>query len=115
MKSVRQFLNEEWKKNSGHITKKAILDVACDRLGSYMTYADIEGSYMAVYYYWDHNVEWFDEFENDKWVGYIVRVDIERSQWLLNNYGQDDVRLIVPTWVMDMKVNDEAKNLLENI
>ena len=59
MKTVREYLREEWSENGGHITKKAILSHACDRIGSYNSYDDIEGPYMAVYSYWDHNVEHF--------------------------------------------------------
>ena len=113
MKSVRQYLDEEWKENSGHITKKAILNACCDRIGSYMTYADIEGSYMAVYSYWEHNVEDFTEVENEKWVGYEIRPSLDKQSWLLKHYGTDVIRLIVPTWVMNIEAKSEfhAKNL----
>lgn len=113
MKTVKDYLNAEWNENSGHITKKAILKASCDRIGSYETYIDIEGSYMAVYSYWEHNVENFIVSENEKWVGYELEVGFERSQWLYKNYGRDTIRLIVPQWVMNMKVDSEfhASNL----
>ncbi len=113
MKSVKQYLQEEWKENGGHITKKAILNNASDRLGSYQCYDDIEGSYMAVYSYWDHNVVDFSEVENDKWVGYEIRVDGQKEEWLLRNYGVSTVKLIVPQWVMEIKAKNErhAANL----
>ncbi len=113
MKTVKQFLNEEWEENSGHIIKKAILNNACDRIGSYMQYADIEGSYMAVYSFWEHNVVDLQVSENKKWVGYELTVDEQKSAWLLKNFGNSTIRLIVPQWVMKLEANDEfhAKNL----
>jgi hypothetical protein len=107
MKTVREYLKNDWEENSGHITKKAILTNACDRIGSYQDYADIEGMYMAVYSFWEHNVECFDEVENEKWVGYELEVSIEKQQWLMNNYGVNTIKLIVPQWVMNLKVNNE--------
>jgi len=89
MKTVREYLKLEWEENGGHITKKTILNKACDRIGSYQTYADIEGMYMAVYSFWEHNVEDFSEVENDKWVGYEIRVDAIKTDWLMRNYGVD--------------------------
>ena len=106
-KTVRKYLQEEWSSNSGHITKKAILDNCVDYIGSYLTYADIEGKYMAVYSYWEHKVENFDQVENDKYVGYEITCDFDKTNWLLENYGKPTIQLIVPTWVMDLKVNDE--------
>jgi len=106
MKTVRQHLQEEWNENSGHFQKKTILNACCDLIGSYQTYNDIEGSYMAVFSYWDHNVESFDEVENAKWVGYELHVDVSREDWLMANTGKPTIQLIVPTWVMDLKVND---------
>ena len=106
MKTVRQHLREEWNENGGHSTKKAILRKACDRIGSYNSYDDIEGAYMAVYSYWSHNVEQFNEVENHKWVGYEINVDYEREEWLMRNYGVNSIKLVVPQWVM----NIEAKN-----
>jgi len=107
MKTVRQYLQEDFNENGGHITKKAILTNASDRIGSYATYADVEGMYMAVYSYWDHNVEDFNEVENSKWVGYEVRLDDMKTDWLIRNYGVDTVKLIVPTWVMDIQAKSE--------
>ncbi len=113
MKTVREYLKLEWEENGGHITKKAILNNACDRIGSYQTYADIEGMYMAVYSYWEHNVEDFSEVENSKWVGYEIKVDAIKTDWLMRNYGVNSIKLIVPTWVMDLNANSErhASNL----
>lgn len=113
MKTVRDYLDKEWEENSGHIMKKAILNAASDMVGSYETYADIEGMYMAVYTFWEHKIEEFDVSENDKWVGYELRLDYDKTEWLRKNYGKETVRLIVPQWVMKLKVNDErhAKNL----
>lgn len=113
MKTVREYLRLEWEENGGHITKKAILNKACDRIGSYSTYADVEGMYMAVYSFWEHNVEDFGEVENDKWVGYEIRVDFNKTEWLLRNYGVDSIRLIIPTWVMELEAKSErhADNL----
>ena len=112
-KSVREHLNDDWRTNGGHATKQAILEKGATRLGSYHTYSDIEGLYMAVYSYWEHNVEDFDEVENEKWVGYEVRVDVDRSLWLLNNFGRESVRFIIPNWVMGIEAKDfrHAKNL----
>ena len=107
MKTVREYLQEEWNENSGHITKKAILNNACDRIGSYQTYADIEGMYMAVYSFWEHNVEHLDTVENEKWVGYEIHVDVQKQDWLSRNYGINTIKLIVPQWVMNLEVNDE--------
>jgi len=113
MKNVREFLNEEWEENSGHITKKTILNTASNLIGSYQSYADIEGLYMAVYTYWEHNVMSMTISENDKWVGYELILDNEKTDWLLENIGKDTVRLIVPQWVMKLSCKDEnhAKNL----
>ena len=113
MKTVRQYLRDEWNENGGHITKKAILNNSCDRIGSYQTYADVEGLYMAVYSYWEHNVEDFSEVENAKWVGYEIKVNEMKTNWLLRNYGVDSIKLIVPTWVMNLEANSErhAANL----
>lgn len=113
MKTVREYLNTEWEKNSGHITKKAILEHAAHKIGSYRAYADIEGMYMAVYTYWDHNVESFTEVENDKWMGYDIKVDYNRTEWLVENYGTDSIKLIIPIWVMNLKAKSErhAANL----
>jgi hypothetical protein len=113
MKTVRQYLREEWSENSGHITKKAILNNACDRIGSYQSYNDIEGAYMAVYSYWDHNVEHFNEVENHKYVGYEINVDGQKEQWLMKNYGVHSIKLIIPQWVMNIKADSErhASNL----
>jgi hypothetical protein len=115
MKTVREYLDKEWKENGGHITKKAILNAACDRVGSYQTYADIEGLYMAVYSFWDHNIESFDVSQNDKWVGYELTLDDDKTEWLLRNYGVRTVRLIVPQWVMELNANSEfhAQNLFK--
>jgi hypothetical protein len=112
-KTVRELLDSEWVSNGGHITKKAILNNACDRLGSYQTYESIEGMYMAVYSYWEHNVESMDISENEKWVGYEIRVDADRADWLMRNYGRDTVRLIIPQWVMNIQAKDmfHAKSL----
>ncbi len=114
-KTVRTYLKEEWSSNGGHITKKAILDNCFDRIGSYLTYADIEGKYMAVYSYWEHNVENFDQVENDKYVGYEITCDLDRTNWLIKNFGKPTIQLIVPNWVMDLKVNDErhASNIFK--
>ena len=101
-KTVREYLNEEWEENSGHITKKAILQNASNKLGSYETYSDIEGLYMAVYSYWEHNIQDMTISENQKWVGYELRL-----------IDSQNVRLIVPQWVMNIKAKSEfhAKNL----
>ena len=115
MKTVRDYLDKEWEENSGHIIKKAILNAASDRLGSYETYADIEGMYMAVYTFWEHNIEIFNVSENDKWVGYELTLDHNKTEWLRKNYGVETVRLIVPQWVMKLNANSEfhAKNLFK--
>ena len=62
---------------------------------------------MAVYSFWEHNVENFDQVENDKYVGYEITCDFDKTNWLIKNYGKPTIQLIVPTWVMDLKVNDE--------
>jgi len=113
MKTVRQYLTEEWNENGGHITKKTILNKSFDRIGSYQTYADVEGLYMAVYSFWSHNVEDFSEVENAKWVGYEIKVDAMKTDLLVRNYGVDSIKLIVPTWVMNLEANSErhAANL----
>ena len=113
MKTVRQYLREEWSENSGYITKKGIMDNCFDRLGSYAQYADIEGMYMAVYSYWDHNVEHFNEVENHNYVGYEINVDGQKEQWLMRNYGVHSIKLIIPQWVMNIKADSErhASNL----
>ena len=115
MKTVREYLNKEWEENSGHIIKKAILNAASDRVGSYETYADIEGMYMAVYTFWEHNIEIFNVSENDKWIGYELTLDFNKTEWLKKNWGVETVRLIVPQWVMDSKASSEfhAKNLFK--
>ena len=115
MKTVREYLNKEWEENSGHITKKAILNAACDRVGSYQTYADIEGMYMAVYTFWEHNIEDMSISENDKWVGYELTLDYNKTEWLKKNWGVETVRLIVPQWVMQLKASSEfhAKNIFK--
>ncbi len=105
--SVRTYLENEWSENGGHITKKAILDNCFDRIGSYLTYANVEGKYMAVFYYWDHNVEGFMKVENEKYVGYEITCDFNKTEWLTKNYGKPTIQLIVPTWVMSLQVNDE--------
>lgn len=112
-KTVRDYIAEDSEENSGHIIKKAILINASDRVGSYMTYADIEGSYMAVYSYWEHNIEDMTTSENAKWVGYELVLDGQKTQWLIDNYGESTVRLIVPQWVMSIEAKDEfhAKSL----
>ena len=115
MKTVKEYLDNEWEENNGHIMKKAILNAASDRIGSYETYADIEGMYLAVYSYWEHNVDNFIVSSNEKWVGYELTVGFERGQWLYEKYGRDTIRLIVPQWVMKLNANSEfhAKNLFK--
>lgn len=117
MKTVKQFLDSEWYENSGHGVKQAILDNIFDRIGSYYTYSDIEGVYMAVISYWEHNVEDMIVKENNKWYGIELSVDIDRANWLRENYGNDTIRLVVPQWVMNKKVNDfrHAKNLFRKM
>ena len=112
-KTVIEFLNSEWESNGGHITKKAILNHACHKLGSYQDYASIEGMYMAVFSFWEHNVDSIDISENEKWVGYEITVDADRADWLMKNYGRDTVRLIIPQWVMNIEAKSEfhAKSL----
>jgi|TARA_B110000285_G_scaffold193983_1_gene223325 hypothetical protein len=113
MKSVREYLKEEWDENSGYITKKGIMDNCFDRLGSYAQYADIEGMYMAVYSYWSHNVEDINEVENSKYVGYELTVDHEKTNWLRKMYGKDTIQLVIPQWVMNLGADSErhASNL----
>ncbi len=31
----------------------------------------------------------------------------DKTNWLTKNYGKPTIQLVVPTWVMDLKVNDE--------
>tara|TARA_R110000824_G_scaffold7767_4_gene35042 strand:- start:758 stop:1120 length:363 start_codon:yes stop_codon:yes gene_type:complete len=110
---VRQYLKEEWNENSGYITKKGIMDKCFDRLGSYSQYADIEGMYMAVFSYWEHNVENMKEVENSKYVGYELTVDGLKSEYLKKMYGKPTIQLVVPKWVMslDVKTERHASNL----
>jgi hypothetical protein len=69
--------------------------------------------YMAVFSFWEHNVDSIDISENEKWVGYEIRVDADRADWLMKNYGRDTVRLIIPQWVMNIEAKSEfhAKSL----
>jgi len=115
MKTVKEYLDKEWEENSGHITKKAILNAACDRVGSYQTYADIEGMYMAVYSYWEHNIYDMRVVENDKYYGYELFLDLDRTEWLTKNYGKGTVRLVIPKWVMRANVTSErhASNMFK--
>ena len=113
MKTVREFLNKEWEENSGHITKKIISQKSSDRIGSYQNYSDINGLYMAVYDYWDHTVEAFSQVENEKWVGYEIFTDLERTEWMQKNWGESSIRLVLPQWVMNLNAKSErhASNL----
>jgi len=118
-KTVRTYLKEEWSSNGGHITKKAILDNCFDRIGSYLTYADIEGKYMAVYSYWEHNVENFDQVENDKYVGYEITCDLDRTNWLIKKLDEilkyneltKSINNFNDSINSDNNINDDFKNL----
>jgi hypothetical protein len=113
MKTLREYLDQEWSENGGHLTKKTILNKACDFIGSYMDYADIEGQYLAVYSFWEHNVDDIIVVENKSWVGYEIRLESTKSEWLRNNYNKDSVRLICPQWAMNLTIKNSlhARNL----
>lgn len=103
---VREYLQEEWEENRGRIVKKSILDRISDIIGSYHKYDGIDGSYMAVYEYWDHNVMHLSLSENEKWVGYEITPSVQYMDYVVKMFNRDSIRLVVPKWIM----NSEAKN-----
>ena len=110
---VREFLQEEWQENSGRIIKKAILDRIADIIGSYHKYDGIDGSYMAVYEYWDHNVVHLSLSENKKWVGYEITPSMQYMDYVVKLFNRDSIRLVVPMWIMKSEAKNEnhARNL----
>ena len=110
---VREFLQEEWEENSGRIIKKAILDKISHIVGSYQSYNDVDGPQMAVYEYWDHNIDGYSVSENTKWHGIEIQPSSDRIGHVLKIFGRQTIRLIVPMWIMDLpaKSEDHAKNL----
>lgn len=105
-KTVKALLTKDWSENSGYSFKKIILNSTAHYIGSYNTYADIEGIYMAVYSYWEHNVEDFRVVENSKWVGIEIWTSLERMQLWEKNYGFGTLKLVVPKYIMELEVNN---------
>ena len=99
LRTVESRLDREWRENGGHATKEAILDNIPHIIGSYHTYRDIEGLYMAVYSFWEHNIADIDIVENDKWYGIILTTE---SEFYGNGRTYKEIKLYVPRWVMKL-------------
>lgn len=113
MKSVKEYLYEEWEENRGRIIKKSILNKIADIIGSYHKYNEIDGPYMAVYEYWDHNVLHITLSENEKWFGYEITPSEDYMDYVVKLFNRDSIRLVVPMWIMNLAAKNEnhAKNL----
>ena len=113
MKSVKEYLYEEWDENSGRIIKKSILNTIAYIIGSYQNYDGIDGPYMAVYEYWDHNVMHLSLSENEKWFGYEITPSEDHMDYVVKLFNRDSIRLVVPMWIMNLAAKNEnhARNL----
>lgn len=113
MGTLKTILENDFSGNGGYLVKKTLMDFSAEYVGSYNTYISICGLHMAVFEYWEHNIDDLDICENDKWYGFQVFLPVEKTEWLIKNYKKETIKFVVPQWIMNAKVKDyrHAQNL----